>query len=125
TADLEAMVAPAGGADAKAVEATTEDYLDLLAKHDELVRELMLDSIEGIDADWLESLNDADGEQLLLAWWGVSGRFFVRRVLARMREKLTQQLLQAASAGATSSPSSSAPVTDPSTVSAPGTPSVN
>ncbi|HET7300228.1 MAG TPA: DUF6631 family protein [Oleiagrimonas sp.] len=119
-ADLERLVASP-----EVAEATTEDYLDLLATHADLVRELMLDSVEGIDADWMDSLDDADGTELLLAWWGVCGRFFIRRVLAKMREQIAKQFLQAASAGATSSDASSTPATAPSTVCAPSTPSVN
>ncbi|CAM5384464.1 DUF6631 family protein [Rhodanobacter lindaniclasticus] len=74
--------------------ALTEDILDVLAQHADLVRELMLDAIVDFDqyktADewleacedwrgWMKGLNDADGEALLLRWWEVCGLFFCAR----------------------------------------------
>lgn len=51
---------------------------------------------------WVESLDPADGEKLLLAWWAVNGPFFVRRVLMETQLKLVNRL----SAGAPSTPRS-------------------
>lgn len=113
-----------------ALDATVEDYVDLLVRHRNLVRELMATSIEGADADWIDSLG-ADGETLLLTWWGVCGRFFVRvamrRILAEVQRDLgrTAKATKAASAGQTSSASSPPPTTaSPPSLNA-TTPSVN
>lgn len=118
--DLETFVK-----DGAAVDAGEEDHVDLLAKHFELVRELMLDSIEGADADYLDALSEADGKTLLLTWWNVCGRFFVRVVGARLHDRLVAQFRRRASAGPTSSAPSASPDTAPLATLAPGTPSVN
>lgn len=118
--DLEKFVADGGAA-----EAGVEDYVELLATHDVLVRELMVDSIDGADADFIDGLNEADGEALLLAWWGVCGRFFVRVVAARLRDRLLAQARRAVSAGPMSLESSPQPDTALPANSAPATPSVN
>lgn len=107
-------------------EALTEDVIDILAKHEALVRELILESIEEADADWIESLDDHDGQQLLLAWWGVNGPFFLGQIVRRLADRAVfKARLAAASDGATPSPSSSQPATASPTSSAPGTPTVN
>lgn len=118
--DLEKFVA-----NGNAVEAGVEDYVELLATHDALVRELMLDSIDGADADFIDGLSETDGEALLLTWWGVCGRFFVRVVAARLRDRLLAQARRAVSAGPTSSQPSALPDTAPPANSQPATPSVN
>lgn len=118
--DLEAFVK-----DGAAVDAGVEDYVELLAKHSALVRELIADSVQGIDADWIEALDDADGQVLLLTWWGVCGRFFVRVVAARLRDRLLAQARRVASAGPTSSPSLPQPDTAPLQTSESATPSVS
>lgn len=104
--DVEAFVA-----DGEATDAGIEDYVELLAKHAALVRTLMADSIEGADAAWIDTLNDVDGQLLLLTWWGVCGRFFVRVVAARLRDRLLAKVRRAASAGPTSMPNSPQPDT--------------
>lgn len=118
--DLETLVK-----DGAAADAGIEDYIDLMAKHDALVRELMAESIDGADADFIDGLNADDGYALLITWWGVAGRFFVRVVAGRLRDRLLAELRRAASAGPTSSPSSPVPDTAPPATSQPVTPSVN
>lgn len=118
--DLAAFVAT-GNADAG-----LEDYVELLAKHAELVRELMVESVEGADAAFIDGLNEGDGETLLMTWWGVCGRFFVQVVAARLRDRLLAQLRRnAASAGPTSSARSPLPDMAAFAASVPTTPSVN
>jgi hypothetical protein len=118
--DLEKFVADGGAA-----EAGVEDYVELLAAHDVLVRDLMLDSIDGADADFIDALSEADGEALLLTWWGVCGRFFVRVVAARLRDRLLAQARRAVSAGPMSSESLPAPDMGQPANSQPATPSVS
>ena len=118
--DLTAMV-DAGDAEDAGVEA----YLDLLARHEALVRELMVDSIEGADADFIDGLSDVDGTQLLVTWWTVAGRFFWRAVVGRLRDRTLTTLRRRALAGPTSSPASPTPDMAAPANSAPATPSVN
>lgn len=106
-------------------DAGLESYLDLLARHDALVRELMADSIEGADEDFIDGLSAADGEQLLMAWWTVAGRFFWRSVVGRLRDRTLLELRRKASAGPTSSTPSPMPATATSNGSPPATPSDN
>lgn len=112
--------------DGAAADAGIEDYIDLMAKHDVLVRELMAESIDGADADFIDGLSADDGYALLITWWGVAGRFFVRVVAGRLRDRLLVELRRnAGSAGPTSSASSPLPDTAPLASSATATPSVN
>jgi hypothetical protein len=111
--------------------ALVEEVIDVLAVHQELVRELILDAIDGADkepargelAAWIAGLGDAEGELLLLTWWGVCGSFFVRQIMRRWGQarQLKADLAQA-SAGATSTPASPLPDTATPTTSAPPTP---
>ncbi|CAM5383108.1 DUF6631 family protein [Rhodanobacter lindaniclasticus] len=122
--------------------ALTEDILDVLAQHADLVRELMLDAIVDFDqyktADewleacedwrgWMKGLNDADGEALLLRWWEVCGLFFLRQVVRRLdqAQKLNDYIAQRQSAGPTSTPASPQPVTATPTTSGAPAPSGN
>lgn len=112
-------------ADGSAAEAGVEDYVELLARHSDLVRELMLDSIDGADAAWLDALPNDAGTELLLTWWGVCGRFFVQVVAARLRDRLLATARRAAFAGPTSSPTSALPATATPSPSSATTPSAS
>lgn len=107
-----------------AVEAGVEDYVDMLAVHHDVVVDLMADSVSGADRDWIDSLDMEDGLVLMHAWWGVCGRFFIRVVAARLRDRLMAKARRA-SAGQTSSTSSVEPDTVAPTNSATGTPGAN
>lgn len=96
------------GAQIKTGHALLEDIQDVLAAHWDLVRELIADST-GQDHAWIESLNEADGELLLLTWWGVCGPFFVGIAVRRMRQ---DRQVRAALAGLTSTPASPRPDTE-------------
>lgn len=100
--------------------ALTEEVLDVLAKHEVLVRELMLDAIEGADkaparakwAAWIAGLDDDDGELLLLVWWGVCGPFFLKTIVRRWQQaRQLQADMAELSAGPTPTPASPPPDT--------------
>ncbi|MNZ69191.1 hypothetical protein D3C78_874830 [compost metagenome] len=73
---------------------------DLLAAHEEPVVALVAISV-GRDEAWVRALPAADGENLLLTWWGVNSGFFIRRV---WRPKLVEQARRRRQATASSSP---------------------
>ena len=69
-----------------------------------------------VEVAWLESLPPDELELYLATWFAVNAAFFVREVLAELRE--AQLLAAGASAGATSSPDSPPPATATSSDSA-------
>lgn len=90
-------------------EALTEDVLDVLATHGDLVRELVIDATVGADADWYDGLDDNEGTQLLVAWWSVCGPFFLRQIASRLGQAMK---LKEALVGLTSSMPSPGQATD-------------
>jgi hypothetical protein len=67
-----------------------------------------------VEVAWLEALPPDDLELYLATWFAVNAAFFVREVLAELREtqlREAQRLLAGASAGAISSPDSPPPDT--------------
>lgn len=100
-----------------------EDYVDMLAEHADVVRELMLMSIVGADAEFIDGLSDADGETLLVNWWVVCGRFFVRLALRKLAAQAMQKI--AARAGSTFATGSQSPATAAPTTSSIDTRRVN
>lgn len=117
----------------KSGSALTEDIIDVLAAHDALVRELILDAIEGAGEDpqraewaaWIGKLGDADGEQLLLLWWSVCGPFFLRQAVRRIGQQIQLQAELARLAGPIPTHASPPPGMETSTDSAPHTPSAS
>lgn len=102
-ADLHAQI--------KTGEMLTEDVLDVLATHSDLVLSLITESA-GVEREWLEGLSLTDGDQMMMTWWAVCGPFFVRPIARRLGQEL---LLKTASVGLTSSPASPQPASvDPS-----------
>ncbi|MBV6779281.1 hypothetical protein KWH04_01170 [Xanthomonas campestris pv. trichodesmae] len=96
------------GASAPAIDAIAE----LLATHVDLVQHLVARAIAPTQPDayamdvaieqqkqWMETLNEAEGDLLVLTWWMVNSPFFIRRVL----RAAAQAALAARSAGAGSS----------------------
>ncbi|MDR2186859.1 MAG: hypothetical protein LBE62_02270 [Azonexus sp.] len=65
----------------------------------------LLEAATGKPRDWIEGLQGGEGEALLLTFWTVNADFFVRRLVAY------PALAARASAGAASSPPSSATAT--------------
>lgn len=106
-------------------EMLAEDVLDIIAAHADLVRELVLDAVEGADEDWLHGLDDEDGQTVLLTWWAVNGPFFMRQIVRRLAERMAFKATTQGRAGSTSSTGSSAPATASPVTSAPGSRSVN
>lgn len=77
--------------------------MDALVSHPDLIRHLLACSIAAPPADakdhaaevreqeaWLETLNESDGEQMLLLWWQANSSFFLRRLL---RNAVSQKAL--------------------------------
>jgi hypothetical protein len=60
---------------------------------------------------WVQALDAASGEQLMLLWWGVNTDFFLRRVLQSVQLAKLREVQ--AIVGPTSSPHSSMPDTTP------------
>ncbi len=80
-----------------------------LAKHGDVVMQLVAKAAD-VDLDWVQGLRDADGQALLMLWWGVNGPFFVRRVVTALA---IAAAAKRASAGRTSTPASSPTDTTP------------
>lgn len=97
--ELQAMME--SGALANAV---VEDYLGVLARHAEITRDLMLDAVDGADADWLDALSENDGFALQVQWWGVCGRFFARIIMRRAAERMMEEVRRAGLTSSASSP---------------------
>lgn len=93
-------------------EGLLEDVLDVLGTHAEAVQRAIAASA-GVDMDWVAKLGDAEGDQLVQAWWGVCGPFFVRQIVRRLRERLARAQLAGVSDGATPTPTSPPPDTAP------------
>ena len=69
-----------------------EEWLALLARS------------TGRDAEWIGRLGDGDGRELSQALWEVNGPFFVRRILATVRDRMgTAKLSELVASSATSS----------------------
>ncbi|TAM72308.1 hypothetical protein EPN44_15935 [bacterium] len=117
----------------KSGSALTEDIMDVLATHADLVRELILDAIAGADqeparadcAAWIDGLGDRPGEQLLMVWWIVCGPFFLRQAVRRIGQQIQLQADLARLDGATSTPASPPPDTAPPNSSEPASPSAS
>ncbi|MEI2428693.1 hypothetical protein RDV84_00165 [Lysobacter yananisis] len=76
-----------------------EDFVDVVGEHTEVVRHLVAWSATAQNDDpaefarqvsetaaWINTLGESDGELLLLAWWGVNGPFFTRRLFRKRVE---------------------------------------
>jgi hypothetical protein len=96
---------------------------DLLGEHWQIVLDLVAESAE-LDRDFIDSLDDADGNLLLMAWWSACGPFFLRSAMRRIQIQQQEQITAAAMAnkvaqtpspGATSTPASSPTATNPAT----------
>ncbi len=83
--------------------------MDALVSHPDLIRHLLACSIAAPPADakdhaaevreqeaWLETLNETDGEQILLLWWQANSSFFLRRLL---RNAVSQKAALSATGG--------------------------
>lgn len=78
--------------------------VDLISEHSETLLPVIAQAA-GVGMDFLASLTAEEGEELLATWWGVNGRFFVRRALHRVMATRVERLGNAtASATEASSP---------------------
>lgn len=77
----------------------------LLATHADLVRDMAAQAAD-VEPQWVEILNDVDGDLLIMTWWQVNAGFFIRRLLARAA---AEKLEERQRAGAASTPHSSEP----------------
>jgi hypothetical protein len=85
--------------------------LDALATHGEAILPLAA-LASGKTVEWMRALNGDEGAALLLAFWTVNVRFFVRRL---QRQAFAREVLNVTRAGAPSSPPSSGTDTAPAT----------
>ncbi len=60
-----------------------QDALMLMAEHIDLVVEMVAVAAD-VDKTWIESLQDHDGEHLLMLWWGANASFFFQKVRNRI-----------------------------------------
>lgn len=80
------------------------EVTDVLLSHPDVFRHLLACAIapppgEGTDTAaevraqeaWLETLNETDGEQMLLLWWQANGNFLLRRLLRNAVGKRVNQ----------------------------------
>lgn len=74
---------------------TLADLTELFSKHLETVIQLIATATD-VEPEWIKSLNDSDGEQLLLTWWTINSPFFVRRLqllqLTQQRSRLNEDI---------------------------------
>jgi len=89
----------------------------LIGDHYDVVLQLVAISAD-VDRDFINGLNDNDGNLLLMAWWGACGPFFLRQCLRQLQ--MAQQELaavqlasKAVSPGPSSTPASSPTATSP------------
>lgn len=92
---LEARSAPSYEAALAALAAHIDQCLPLVAQAADLT------------CEQLAALDPEQIEQLLLVWWGINGRFFLARSINRIAVQAVERQTRAASAGASSMPSSS------------------
>lgn len=121
--DLEALAK-----DGTATDAGIEAYLDLLAKHRVLTRELILLAVaeEDRDADFINDIKGPNAERLLMTWWGTCSRFFWRAVVGRQRDRVMAEIRRkTAQAGPTYSPPAPESAAANSAASATSTPSAS
>ncbi|AIL06545.1 DUF6631 family protein [Stenotrophomonas maltophilia] len=59
-----------------------EQVSAICARNADVILDLMAKSAN-VERSWVESLAEAEGELLMLAWWRVNSGFFIRRVLRR------------------------------------------
>jgi hypothetical protein len=95
TADLDRLFGTA--------DVLVDEIMEVVGEHIDIVKKAIAQSIAapGKDASpediaWLGSLDDQDGDRLLITWWGVNGLFFVRSIVRRAAERARRATLNKA-----------------------------
>lgn len=92
------------------VDGTVPDFDQLrviLGKHCAATLQLIAQAAD-VDVEFLETLNQRDGELIEAMWWGCNGPFFMHSVIKKISDKRLVKVLQG---GRTSTPNSSPAVT--------------
>lgn len=89
-----------------------EEILDIIGRHADTVLELAAVAAD-VEVEWVRKLSSADGDLLLLLWWGANSPFFIQNLLRRVGIEQEAARLQNR-AGATSTPPSLPTTTTPS-----------
>ncbi len=63
-------------------------------KHPETLAELLAMATD-LDAEAIKALPDADGQTLLITWWGLNANFFMRRIVLAMAAQKQAAAIQA------------------------------
>lgn len=58
----------------------------VLGRHRDMVSEMIAAAVDR-PLEWVRSLDDSDGQLLLLTWWAVNKDFFVRRLVQKLAEQ--------------------------------------
>ncbi|CAD5107238.1 DUF6631 family protein [Zestomonas carbonaria] len=82
-----------------------EQIIVTLGRHHALVAELVAIAAD-VDVAWLGTLNQWDGQRLLMTWWGVNGPFYLRSLVERAQAERVEAEARRR-VGATSTPPSS------------------
>lgn len=88
------------------VDGTVPDFDQLrviLGKHYAATLQLIAQAAD-VDVEFLETLNQRDGELIEAVWWGCNGPFFMHSVIKNISDKRMVKILRG---GRTSTPSSS------------------
>jgi hypothetical protein len=99
------LIADIGAALQAGRAASFDSVMDICAAHEATLLRLVAQAAD-IDVARVVQLDPEQLEQLLLAWWGANGRFFLARALNKVAVERAVASL-AASASASSTPSSS------------------
>jgi hypothetical protein len=89
-----------------------EEILDIIGRHADTVLELAAVAAD-VEIEWVRKLSSADGDLLLLLWWGATSPFFIQNLLRRVGIEQEAARLRNP-AGATSTPPSLPITTTPS-----------
>ena len=61
---------------------TFDSVMGVIAEHADVAVQLMAIACD-VDAEWIESLSQDEGQLLLMTWWGVNGPFYMRTASVR------------------------------------------
>lgn len=86
-----------------------EEILVLLGTHHKLIEELVATAAD-VEPEWVAGLNQDQGYQLLMMWWGANGPFYVRSAFNRV---VAKKAAEAVRAGQMSTPPSPPQDTEP------------